>query len=785
MIYSKRIFSYYVHFLKTISNEQLVNQLLQLGHEVEEIHDMKFNNLVIGEIIECQDHPDSDHLHVCQVKIGSQVSQIVCGAKNPRTGIKVVVALPGCSLPAGDISSTTLRGVESNGMLCDYGELGLDNKYINLDPDTIIELDASAPVGADAAEYLGLNDTLLDVSLTANRGDCLSIKGMVRDLAALNDCSITINDCSYDYTNFPINLNGYDGQVFNVSLDGNAHNDRLLCNVAKTKLYHINYLHDLLSWSLINTGCPFNAYDVTGLEITDLSYQPLANDITVNLIINQESKEYTLPAGCYVLMANSSNPLILGVPGIGVVSEYYPQANSNNLLVDTIIPDPEMIRRVNKTLKVKNELTTRCEKGINPYAIFDFYNSLCGLEGDLVMNHLAYHIKKPQIKTINFDAINTTYAVLGINIEPTTQLHYLNCLGLETLDASDLTNVVIKVPNWRFDVTNDHDLVEEIIRMYGVDRIASVSDVETIVSPSRLDHRLEQVANTISTTCLANGVNEVITYSLISEEQFNMFNPLNKEPIKLLSPLSLEHQVYRHSLIPSLLEVAQFNLDRQADTINYFEIANTYFGNPIGEHHHFAGVLGGIKEHHLDGSNKLFDFYDAKNILDQIANQLQITFTYQQVDSINIFNPYAQALLKVGDQTIGMIGIKHPDTYKKINLNVVCFELDLDLLLNYVNEKRIYAPINQLPIIKRNLTLIVNDDTQYQDITNIFNNIDNLASFQVNNIYRGENIESGKFSISFDINFNQPQALTKEDVEVLMQQIVDNAKKCGYIFNEA
>ena len=785
MIYSKRVFSYYVHFLKTISNEQLANQLLQLGHEVEEIHDMKFNNLVIGEIIECQDHPDSDHLHVCQVNVGSQVSQIVCGAKNPRTGIKVVVALPGCSLPAGDISSTILRGVESNGMLCAYEELGLDNKYINSDPDTIIELDASAPVGDDAAEYLGLNDTLLDISLTANRGDCLSIKGMVRDLAALNDYSITINDCSYDYTNFPINLNGYDGQVFNVSLDANAHNDRLLCNVAKAKLYHINYLHDLLSWSLINTGCPFNSYDVTGLEITDLSYQPLANNVKVNLMINQESKEYTLPAGCYVLMANSSNPVILGVPGIGVVSEYYPQANSNTLLVDTIIPDPEIIRRVNKTLKVKNELTTRCEKGINPYAIFDFYNSLCGLEGDLMMNHLAYHIKKPQIKTINFDAINTTYAVLGINIEPTTQLHYLNCLGFEALDACDLTNVVIKVPNWRFDVTNDHDLVEEIIRMYGVDRIASVSDVETIVSPSRLDHRFEQVANTISTTCLANGVNEVITYSLISEEQFNMFNPLNKEPIKLLSPLSLEHQVYRHSLIPSLLEVAQYNLDRQADTINYFEIANTYFGNPIGEHHHFAGVLGGIKEHHLDGSNKLFDFYDAKNILDQIANQLQITFTYQQVDSINIFNPYAQALIKVGNQIIGMIGLKHPDTYKKIQLNVVCFELDLDLLLNYVNGKRIYAPINQLPVIKRNLTLIVNDNTQYQDITNIFNNIDNLASFQVNNIYRGENIGSGKFSISFDINFNQPQALTKEDIEVLMQQIVDNAKKCGYIFNEA
>ena len=164
---------------------------------------------------------------------------------------------------------------------------------------------------------------------------------------------------------------------------------------------------------------------------------------------------------------------------------------------------------------------------------------------------------------------------------------------------------------------------------------------------------------------------------------------------------------------------------------------------------------------------------------------MQITFTYQQVDNIDIFNPYAQALLKVGDQIIGMIGLKHPDTYKKDNLNVVCFELDLDLLLNYVNEKRIYAPINQLPIIKRNLTLIVNDNTQYQDITNIFNNIDNLASFQVNNIYRGENIGSGKFSISFDINFNQPQALTKEDVEALMQQIIDNAKKCGYIFNEA
>lgn len=785
MIYSKRIFSDYVQFLQKISNEQLVNQLLQLGHEVEEIQEIQINNLVIGEIVDCQDHPDSDHLHICQVDIGNQVTQIVCGAKNPRVGIKVVVALPGCSLPGADISSTKIRGVESNGMLCAYDELGLDNKYINMDPDTIIELDENAKVGQDAADYLGINDTLLDVSLTANRGDCLSIKGMVRDLAALNDYSITINDCSYDYTNFPINLNGYDGQVFNVSVDPNAKDDRLLCSIAKAKLYHVNYLHDLLTWSFINTGCPFNAYDVTDLEISDLSYQPLANDVKVNLMINQESKEYTLPAGCYVLMANSKNQVILGVPGIGVVSEFYPCSTSNNLLVDTIIPDPAMIRRVNKTLKIKNELTTRCEKGINPYAIFDFYNALCGLIGNLEMKHLAYHIKQPQIRTINFDAINTTYAVLGVSIDPTMQLHYLNNLGFEALEASDLTNVVIKVPSWRFDITNDHDLVEEIIRMYGVDRIASVNDVETIVSPYRLDHSLEIMANTISKTCLANGVNEVITYSLISEEQFNMFNPLNKEPIKLLSPLSLEHQVYRHSLIPSLLDVAQYNLDRQAETINYFEIANTYFGNPIGEHHHFACTLGGVKEHHLDGSVKLFDFYDAKNTLDQIANQLQVSFNYQQVNSIDIFNPYAQALIKVEDQTIGIIGLKHPNTYKKIKLNIVCFELDLDLLLNYVNNKRIYEPINQLPVIKRNLTLIVDDNTKYQDITNIFNNIDNLASFQVNNIYRGENIESGKFSISFDINFNQPQALTKEDVETLMQQIVDNAKKSGYIFNEA
>lgn len=757
------------------------NLLLQLGHEVENVSYQQLNNLVVGQVIEVTNHPDSDHLNICKVNIGNQILQIVCGARNVCANALVIVACVGAKLPHIEIKESEIRGVKSEGMLCALEELGFDKQFIN--PDNLDHIfifpQGSVQVGDNPVTLLNLNDYIYDVSLTANRGDCLSYLGMVRDIYAL------LNKNNSGFFTYPqlnlaplIAVNVKDANLQSAYIELNNPQGyqtpiRLKTFLARHKIASKNIITDITNAIMLITGQVFNVYDRQKINTNNIAISRLGAPITVNI---DGVGEVVLQVNDLVIMDGNNH--VIGIPNLGVVSEFAVTNNTTAALVEVYNIEPEKIREMNYHLHIKNEKSIRSEKGIDPNLLPIAINLINqAIQQFQLTGHIMHaRINQHQLKTINYDP-NLFTQIIGGSVDKILQYKFLTNLGFRINNTKNIT-----VPSWRFDIFHDQDLVEEVLRIVGVDNILDLDVEETIVSNNKVNHLQEVMETKIIDVMKQNKVNELITYSLVSEEQFEQFNMSGKTPITMLSPLSNEHVCYRHSLIPSLLDVAKYNIDRQADHFNYFEIADTYYkqSQQIFSELHLAIVLGGKKQQLIDGKVVEYQFEDLLTIIDNLFKELNVNYELQPITQIDLLNPYAQAAIVVNQQIVGMIGIKHPNYYKKLRFKTYICEFNLSGLKKFINYDKQFRKISLTPAVNRQLTFTIPTTINFATLENAWNDLDCLDTVKILSQYIDET-KKDTYKLSVDFTFVFEDTKTKEEIDQKMQLIINKAQEYGVI----
>lgn len=780
-----------------LSDSEIENGLIQLGHEVEEVIDLNIEGLVVGEVISCEPHPDSDKLSLTKVNTGTDKVQIVCGAPNVRAGLKVIVATEGTHIPAIDltIKPIKLRGQDSNGMLCSLAELGLSKAVLNSkDVDGICELPVDSKIGKPACEYLGLDDKILDVPLTADRGDCQNYAGVVNDLKALannqehlsNSESLNLweaAEAEYEGNNkIEAVIKAEDTVYYSTQLIENVEIKEstifeqvfLMKNNVKPQ----NNIVDNSNYGLLTFGLPTHAFDAN----------TIAGNIVVEKTISEENfvgldgNQYTLKPDTLVVRDEEKIICVAGVMGSDATKI---TERTTNVLFEVAIFDPSSVRLAAKQLGFKTDASIRYEKGVNYDAINVTRNTLVkNFGGKANIPHVSVDNKKDNNEiTLNHSAIKR---VLGIDIDFTIVKSILSDLLFE-VKREDEAAVTYIVPAHRHDIDFENDLVEEVIRVYGIDNIGISDHLPSFNKITSIhDNTNLIVERKLESALLANGLSQVVTYSLTSSNKVNLFNTSIGQVVKLSYPISNERSIYRQSLVNSLIETAKYNLDRQQTASSIFEIADTYrtAGTEIAQKRLVSGLLTGNNENMYLGAKREFDFYDLKATLTNALSMLGIEVELQATDlELDELNKYATANVYCGEILLGYIATVHPGFVKKAKYPIYVFELDFEKIVELSKLEPTYSPVTNAPVVDRDYTITVKNEVTYGELLNILDGIDYISDVKLIDIYDGEHIEAGYKACTINIRFAiNGQTLTSEMVEAEANKIIENIKTAGYKF---
>lgn len=748
--------------------------------EVEEKYPLTTaTNMMIGKVLECVDHPDSDHLHVCQVELkDGEVSQIVCGAPNVRAGVNVIVALPGAVLP-GDfkIKPSKVRGVESNGMLCSFQELGIEDKYVEEEfKNGIYLLDDDAPVGECPIKYLGLDDYVLDLHLTPNRADMLSMIGVSYDLGTVLDVVPNIKapnlTCSKEAN--PVTVKVETDKVI-------QYNARYIKNVKIEKspwwlrqrliaagIRPINNVVDITNYILIEYGQPLHAFDA----------DKLGNNIVVRTA-NEGEKfttldeiERTLNADDIVI-TDGEKPVCLGGVMGGLDSEV---TNSTvNVILEAAQFNPTSVRKTSARLGLRSESSFRFERKVDynrvRVALDKAAEMLANLASGTVLDGVSSVINeeyKPVIIDVTLDKINN---YMGVKLTKEEVNDILRRMNFEYTCVDGMYHV--NVPSRRIDYDQNYqDLIEDIARFYGFDNIPltipATSDKGHLTKEQSLDRSIKNLL-------AGMGMNEAICYSLTSTKRLYEFVNEEKEPVKVLMPFTEEKEYMRQSLIPSLLDVVAYNKARKIDSVKFFEISDVYYEG--GSYKLLSGALTGIYSKSLwQQKVEKVDFFLVKGIIEQLLNKLGITAKYVAANKKNM-HPGKCAAILVGDVEVGYLGAIHPKYQKENSLNeTYVFELNYDLLLELSEQKIKYAPVSKFPSITRDLAIVCNKNIKASDIQALIKQTGKkiLVDVSLFDLYEDESIGLENKQLAYKLTFcDSEKTLESADVEKVIRSILN------------
>ncbi len=781
-----------------ISDKDIENGLIQLGHEVEEVQDLNVEGLVVGLVESCVKHPDSDKLSLTKVNTGSEVVQIVCGAPNVREGLKVIVATEGTYIPAIDltIKPVKLRGEESNGMLCSLAELGLPKTVLNnKDIDGICELPEDSPVGTSACQYLGLDDKIMDVSLTADRGDCQNYAGVINDLKALSN-----NQAAFADSKFENNLWASDEPTYNGTnvvetkvladktifystqlIEGVEIKDSSIFEqifLMKNGIKPQNNIVDNSNYGLLTFGIPTHTFDADKVTGTVTVTKTTGETEFIGL----DGNTYNLAENTLVITDEEKIIAVAGVMGSDATKI---TTDTTNLLFELAIFDPTEVRLAAKQLGFKTDASIRYEKGVNYGAINVTRNVLVNNFGGTASKPVVACDVKPVQKEIKLEMASIK-RVLGIEIDESIVKSILADLLFEVV-AEDATSVTYKVPTHRHDIDFENDLVEEVIRVYGIDNIEVSDHLPSFNKITNIhDDTNLVIERRLESAMLASGMSQVVTYSLTSAEKLDLFNTDKGEVVKLAYPISNERSVYRQSLVNSLIETAKYNLDRQQSLSSIFEIADTYrsVGTEIAQKRLVSGLLTGSLENMHLGAKRNFDFYDLKAMLETALGQLSIDIHLEATDlELDELNKYATANVFAGDVKLGYIATVHPAFVKKAKYPIFVFELDFELIASVAKLESDYNVVTNAPAMDRDFTITVADEVTYGELTTILTGVNYISDVKLVDIYNGEHIEAGMKACTINVRFAiNGQTLTSEMVDAEVEKIVANINSKGYKF---
>ena len=764
--------------------KQLAEDMTRVGNEYDSASNLiNATKLVIGQITECEPHPDSDHLHLCKVNIGTEVLDIVCGAPNARTGLKVIVALDGAVLPEKTIKKGMIRGQESNGMLCSIAELGLEHKFLKPeDSEGIAELGEDAEIGGEPIKYLQMDDGVIDFELTANRGDLLSILGMAYEAGAIYDKKVKDVDLKHKESGEDIN------KTFKTEVKTENCSKLLVKKVENVKIEEspifiknrliasgirpINNVVDISNYVMLELGQPLHFYDA----------DKLGNKLVVRMaedgekLTTLDNVERTLTSEDIVIADATHGVGLAGVMG-GLETEVEP--DTKNIIIESAIFDSVKVRKTSKKI-VRSEASNRFEKGLDPERTTMAIERACKLleeyaGGTVVTGTIEYdktNNKEKEIE-ITFQNIND---VLGTVIPNEEILNVFRKLGFSYKVNGE--TIKVTVPTRRLDISIKEDLIEEVSRIYGVDNIEGKLPIVPMRKGS-YDKTQREIRNKM----IALGLKETLTYVLINDKEVNGYTLDKFEPLKLLDPITEDRNTLRYSIIPSLYKVYEYNKAREQKDISIFEIGKGFYkkGEVYGEDTKLCVLMSGKYSTGLN-NNKTVDFYVIKGIAEEVLDYLGYSgrYSFMKQEMPKEMHPGQSAMINVNGSNIGMIGKIHPSVTKD---DVYVLEINLDELFTKKVGKMKYKEFSKFPSINKDIALVVDKKAVSKDIEKVIKSAGGslLTNIEVFDVYTGVGVGIDKKSIAYSLTFSDmKKTLTDEEINGLMDKIIDAvSKKCG------
>lgn len=756
--------------------EKLAVKITEAGINVEKVITNKIDNLVIGEVKSCVDHPDSDHLHLCMVDVGKdELQQIVCGAPNVREGLKVIVALPGAVLP-GDfaIKASKIRGVESNGMICALYELGLEEKNDETYAKGIEELNSDAPVGKDPLIYLGLEDTLYELDIHKHRNnDCYYHIGFAYEISAILNRKVKLPDLSYKEDKDNIN-NHFKLEVetlkcpyylakmvTNVEIKESP--DFIKRRLLSVGMRPINNVVDISNYVMLEFGQPLHFFDKDTLGDKILVRDAEEDEVITTL----DDKERVLRNSDIVITDGEKPVCIAGVMG-GVNTEVEP--TTKNILIEAAIFDPVSIRYTASHLDLRSEASIRYGKGLSyeytNYALDRACHLLEKYANATVLSGRVIHDKIDKTpKVVEFYPIDVD-KMLGIKIDEDIMKHELERLDFPYTIKDGKFSVTI--PSRRLDIeSNVNDIAEEIGRLYGYQNIkGTLPKIELKRGEYVGDVKYRKA---ISKRLRSLGLNEVKTYTLVSPSMASSFDYEGKEKITLPNPMSIDKSVIRTSLIPSLLNTYNYNKARRVEDINIYEIAKTY-DKSYNEESKIAFLMkGNYVINPWKGSIKV-DFYLMKGIVESILDYLGFKNRYSFVkSSVKDLHPGVSADILLDRKRIGIMGRVHP---KECRDEVYVCELSLNALMTKVKPLK-YKEASKYPTIVKDVAFIVPKSMSSSEVEAVIKKAGGRLLSEVNVFDVYEKLDNDKKSIAYNLTFmDSNRTLTDEEVMNVFDNII-------------
>lgn len=778
--------------LTGVTAKELADRITKSGIEVEsvEVLNKGAKGVVIGHVVERDQHPNADKLSKCLVDVGEgEPVQIICGAPNVAKGQKVAVAKVGAVLPGNfKIKRAKLRGEESNGMICSLQELGIESKLVPKEyADGIFVFPSDAPVGADALELLHLDDEVLELGLTPNRADCLSVIGVAYEVAAILGRSVKLPERTIHENHEDVH------QYISVRVDAQEDNPlyagRIVKNVkigpsplwmqARLMAAGIrphNNVVDITNYILLEYGQPLHAFDYDRLGSKEIVVRRAKAGETM---VTLDDVKRTLTDD-HLVITNGSEPVALaGVMG-GANSEV--QNDTKTVFIESAYFTSPIIRQAVKDHGLRSEASTRFEKGIDPARTKEALDRAAALMAEYaggevvggVVEANAWQPKEVTV-TITLDRINQ---VLGTAITKEEVAHILT--NLQFAFTEDNQTFTVTVPSRRRDIAIEEDIIEEVARLYGYDNLPATLPVAE-ATPGKLT-AYQAKRRKVRRYLEDAGLFQAIAYSLTNEAKATMFALEAAAPIRLALPMSEERSVLRQSLVPHLLEAASYNRARQVENVSLYEIGSVYLTNSESElpneKERLAGVMTGAWHVHLwQGEKKAVDFYVIKGILDGLFALLGLEkrIEYKQAKREHL-HPGRTADILLDSQTIGFVGQLHPIVQKDFDLKeTYVFELALaDVLNTDVAEIR-YAAIPRFPSIARDIALVVDEHVVAGEVQKAIVAAGGalLKDVAIFDVYKGDRLPDGKKSIAFALRYYDPErTLTDEEVTAVHEQVI-------------
>lgn len=775
--------------LDGLTPNDLADKMSVTGIEVEGVTVLEegLKKIVVGHVVECIDHPDSDHLHICQVDIGEEeLSQIVCGAPNVRAGINVIVALPGARIVDNiKIKKSKMRGEVSNGMICSLEEIGYSDSVIPKEyADGIYYLPETAKAGDAVFPYLEMEDALIELSITPNRADALSMRGVAYEVAAIYGKTptfpavcVTENDTqATDQLSITIDekalVPAYQTRIIeNVTIAPSP--QWLQVRLMNEGIRPINNVVDVTNYILLEYGQPLHAFDADKIGSNQLTVR-LAQEQEMLVTLDGEERQLT-PEN--LVITNGTTPIALaGVMG-GLDSEI--TNTTTRVVLEAALFDPISIRRTSKQFNLRSESSARFEKGINQTTVNEACDKAAMMIAELANGEVLAGRVIGSSVTVKDTTIDITverinqYLGTTLTVAEIEQIFADLAFGCEVNEHT----FTVSVPPRRWDITIEADLIEEVARIYGYDRLPSTlpsgeTVMGTLTQKQRFTRRIRHVLE-------GAGLTENISYALTTPEKAQQFMYQSSAVTRLDWPMTEDRSALRMNLISGLLDNIAYNTARKNTNVATYEIGRVFYAEsgvrPTEETHVAGSLTGNWTEKDWQTKATPVDFYYVKGILDTLVDEFYFDgLVVEQTDQFAELHPGRTAMIKVHDQVIGFIGQVHPTVAKQYGISdTYVFELSLDVL-STLPIKQAYQAVTRFPTVTRDVAFVVDEHVAHTTIVSTIQAVAGrfLKSIHLFDVYQGASIESGSKSMAYSLLFENPEAtLTDEEITKAMEKV--------------